>query len=86
MAADDRLTDTAGSEDELARRLRDVYRRVAAARMSPEEKERASRRFVAICDIAKRDVDHARARLDAFLADLEAESDTPGRGNIAECD
>ncbi|GGK70081.1 hypothetical protein Sme01_28020 [Sphaerisporangium melleum] len=86
MAADDRLTDTAGSGDELARRLRDVYRRVAAARLSPEEKERFTRRFVVICDLAKHDLDHARVRLDAFLADLEAEIDTPGRRNIAECD
>ncbi|WP_248958167.1 hypothetical protein [Sphaerisporangium perillae] len=86
MAADDRLTDPATPEDELARRLRDVYRRVAAASMSPEEKERTARRFVAICDLAKRDVDHACSRLDAFLADLEAESDTPRERNIAECD
>ncbi|WP_424535926.1 hypothetical protein ACOZ38_38840 [Sphaerisporangium viridialbum] len=86
MAADDRLTDPASPEYELARRLRDAYRRVTAARLPPEEKERFARRFVAICDLAKRDVDHAGARLDAFLADLEEGSDTPRRRNIAECD
>ncbi|MFG1878452.1 hypothetical protein ACGFIV_26765 [Sphaerisporangium sp. NPDC049003] len=86
MAADDRLTDPASPEHELARRLRDAYRRVTAARLSPDEKERFARRFVAICDLAKRDVDHADTRLDAFLADLEEDSDTPRRRNIAECD
>ncbi|MEU9884875.1 hypothetical protein [Sphaerisporangium sp. NPDC051011] len=101
MAADDRLTDaatpgTAGPhtrasqaesrEDMLARRLRDAYRRVAAARLPPDEKQRIARRFVAICDLAKRDVDHACTRLDDFLAALEAESDTPSSRNIAGCD
>ncbi|GAA3839965.1 hypothetical protein GCM10022226_72930 [Sphaerisporangium flaviroseum] len=86
MAADDRLTPAPSPEDELARRLRDAYRRVAAARMSPAERERFARRFVVICDLAKRDVDHACTRLDAFLADLSAEFDTPRRRNNAECD
>jgi hypothetical protein len=86
MAADDRLSDSASTEDVLARRLRDAYRRVAAAHLSPDEKERVARRFVAICDLAKRDLDHACARLDAFLADLEGDRDTPRRRNIAECD
>ncbi|MFC4588377.1 SCO5555 family protein [Sphaerisporangium corydalis] len=86
MAADDRLTERTGPEDELARRLRDAYRRVAAARLSPEERERVARRFVVICELSKRDVEHAGARLDAFLADLEEHSDTPRRRNNAECD
>ncbi|RCG32203.1 hypothetical protein DQ384_06775 [Sphaerisporangium album] len=70
----------------MARRLRDAYRRVAAARLPPDEKQRVARRFVAICDLAKRDLDHAGARLDDFLAALEAGSDTPGSRNIAGCD
>ncbi|MFF0326007.1 hypothetical protein ACFYTU_35145 [Nonomuraea angiospora] len=64
MAADDRLED-----DELARRLREAHRRV---RMLPAtEKERLARRYLAICDLAKRDPERAAARLDAFLAALD---------------
>ncbi|MCA2222886.1 hypothetical protein [Nonomuraea aurantiaca] len=70
MAADDRLED-----DELARRLREAHRRV---RMLPgAEKERLGRRYVAICDLAKRDPERAAARLDAFLAALDSDFDTP---------
>ncbi|MEV0346640.1 hypothetical protein AB0H88_12805 [Nonomuraea sp. NPDC050680] len=70
MAADDRLED-----DELARRLREAHRRV---RMLPAaEKERLGRRYVAICDLAKRDPERAAARLDTFLAALDSDFDTP---------
>ncbi|MEU7830911.1 MULTISPECIES: hypothetical protein [unclassified Nonomuraea] len=70
MAADDRLED-----DELARRLREAHRRV---RMLPAaEKERLGRRYVAICDLAKRDPERAATRLDAFLATLDSDFDTP---------
>ncbi|MFC6087432.1 SCO5555 family protein [Sphaerisporangium aureirubrum] len=79
MAADDRLTPPASPEEELARRLRDAHRRVLAVRLPPAEKERFARRFVAICEIAKRNVGHAGVRLDAFLADLDGLSDTPRR-------
>lgn len=71
MAADDRLED-----DELARRLREAHRRV---RMLPAaDRERFARRYLAICDLAKRDPDRAAARMEAFLADLNSDSDTPG--------
>ncbi|MGI5287397.1 hypothetical protein ACQEVF_29240 [Nonomuraea polychroma] len=64
MAADDRLED-----DELARRLREAHRRV---RMLPaSEKERLARRYLAICDLAKRDPERASARLEAFLSMLD---------------
>ncbi|NUP64922.1 MAG: hypothetical protein HOV96_40995 [Nonomuraea sp.] len=69
MAADDRLED-----DRLARRLREAHRRV---RMLPAaDKERAARRYLSICDLAKHDPDRAAARLDLFLAHL----DTPREG------
>ncbi|MEU7892542.1 hypothetical protein AB0B45_06710 [Nonomuraea sp. NPDC049152] len=71
MAADDRLED-----DELARRLREAHRRV---RMLPAaDRERFARRYLAICDLAKRDPGRAAARMEAFLADLNSDSDTPG--------
>ncbi|MEW1842722.1 hypothetical protein AB0392_32675 [Nonomuraea angiospora] len=35
------------------------------------EKERLARRYLAICDLAKRDPERAAARLDAFLAALD---------------
>jgi hypothetical protein len=41
------------------------------------EKERLGRRYVAICDLAKRDPERAAARLDAFLAALDSDFDTP---------
>jgi hypothetical protein len=70
MAADDRLED-----DELARRLREAHRRV---RMLPaDEKERLARRYLSICDLAKRDPERASARLEAFLASLDVAPDTP---------
>ncbi|MEV4077635.1 hypothetical protein ACGFJC_34520 [Nonomuraea fuscirosea] len=70
MAADDRLED-----DELARRLREAHRRV---RMLPvAEKERIARRYLAICDVAKRDPERAAVRLEAFLASLDDAFDTP---------
>ncbi|KAB8193629.1 hypothetical protein FH608_020630 [Nonomuraea phyllanthi] len=68
MAADDRLEDDL-QEDELARRLREAHRRV---RMLPSaDKARLGRRYLAICDLAKRDRERAAARLDAFLAALD---------------
>ncbi|WP_176955475.1 hypothetical protein [Sinosporangium album] len=87
MAADDRLrTSTAPrglseapGPDELARRLRDAHRRVRALALPPVDKERIARRFVAICDLAKRDLGHAAARLDLLLADLAAASAVPSR-------
>lgn len=78
MAADDRLT-LEGPEEDLARRLREAHRRVSAVRLPPAEKERFARRFVAICEVAKRDLEHAKARLETFLADLDGLSDTPRR-------
>ncbi|MGN9784246.1 hypothetical protein ACTMTF_22615 [Nonomuraea sp. ZG12] len=74
MAADDRLED-----DELARRLREAHRRV---RMLPaHDKERLARRYLSICDQAKRDPKRAAARLETFLASLEdGPSDTPREG------
>ncbi|TDD26427.1 hypothetical protein [Nonomuraea diastatica] len=70
MAADDRLED-----DELARRLREAHRRV---RMLPAAgKERIARRYLSICDLAKRDPKRAALRLDSFLASLDEPPDTP---------
>jgi hypothetical protein len=74
MAAEDRLED-----DELARRLREAHRRVRmlSTSTSVAEKERMARRYLAICDLAKRDPERAAARLEAFLASLDGASDTP---------
>ncbi|MEU8359544.1 hypothetical protein AB0C27_26355 [Nonomuraea sp. NPDC048882] len=74
MAADDRLEDDL-EDDELARRLREAHRRV---RMLPAaEKDRIARRYLAICDVAKRDPERAAVRLEAFLASLDDAYDTP---------
>jgi hypothetical protein len=70
MAADDRLDD-----DALARRLREAHRRVRG--LPAADKERCARRYLAICDLAKRDPERAAARLDAFLASLGDDPDTP---------
>ncbi|MFG3440161.1 hypothetical protein ACGF0J_23165 [Nonomuraea sp. NPDC047897] len=74
MAADDRLTDDL-EDDELARRLREAHRRVRA--LPSADKARYARRYLAICDLAKRDPDRATARLEALLAELDGGSDTP---------
>ncbi|MBG0832322.1 hypothetical protein HS041_31955 [Planomonospora sp. ID67723] len=84
MAADDRLT---RSEDELARRLREAHRRVRALPFPAEEKQRLAKRLLSICDLSKRDLGHAAARLKLFFIDLDVLiSDTEGAGNIAEGD
>ncbi|HLU71498.1 MAG TPA: hypothetical protein VKZ82_04925 [Nonomuraea sp.] len=68
MAADHRLED-----DALARRLREAHRRV---RMLPApERERLGRRYLAICDLAKRDPGRAAARLESLMALLDTPRD-----------
>lgn len=57
---------------DLANRLRDAHRRVAALDASPDEKARVARRLIALTDAAKRDLVRASARLDLLLADLDA--------------
>ena len=64
---------------DLAVRLRDAHRRVARLEVSDDEKARAARRLLALSDTAKRDLARASARLDRFLADLDA-------GRIAAAD
>ncbi|MFI6323889.1 hypothetical protein ACIBG8_40630 [Nonomuraea sp. NPDC050556] len=68
MAADDRL------EDLLALRLREAHRRVRELPLSAEEKGRLARRYLAICDLAKRDPERAASRLETFIEGLD---DTP---------
>ncbi|WP_084960082.1 hypothetical protein [Thermoactinospora rubra] len=76
MAADDRLED-----DSLARRLREAHRRVRM--LPPADRERLARRYLAICDLAKRDPRRASTRLDAFLAEV---ADTPRAQENADGD
>ena len=57
---------------QLAVRLRDAHRRVAALEASPDEKARVARRLIALTDASKHDVGRASARLDLLLADLDA--------------
>ncbi len=57
---------------ELAVRLREAHRRVAALEASPDEKARVARRLIALTDASKHDVERASARLDRLLADLDA--------------
>ncbi|GAA0418123.1 hypothetical protein Acor_19910 [Acrocarpospora corrugata] len=82
MAADDRLTRSGGPEDELARRLRDTQRRVRTLAVPLNERARLAKRLLAICDVAKRDISHATARLDGFIAYLDGKFDTPSEDQI----
>ena len=77
-----------GAEVGLVRQqLRDAHRRVRVLPIPPAERQRLSRRLLAICDVSKHDLDHAAGRLDLFLLDLDVlVSDTPSAGNIAEGD
>ncbi|GGS58812.1 hypothetical protein GCM10010156_16850 [Planobispora rosea] len=87
MAADDRLTRSEDPEDELARRLREAHRRVRALPAPAETRQRLARRLLVICDLSKRDVEHAAARLESFLIQLDVLIfDTESAGNIAEGD
>ncbi|GIH92436.1 hypothetical protein ACFFMN_04225 [Planobispora siamensis] len=84
MAADDRLT---RSEEDLARRLREAHRRVRMLPVAPEVKQRLYRRLLSICDLSKRDLEHAATRLESFLMDADdLVSNTRSAGNIAEGD
>ena len=56
----------------LADRLLTAHRRLREADLPVEEKRRAARRLIALTDASKHDVGRAAARLDAFLADLDA--------------
>lgn len=59
-------------EVQLASRLRDAHRRVAALDAPEDQKARVARRLIAVTDASKRDLGRASARLDALLADLDA--------------
>ncbi len=56
----------------LADRLLEAHRLLREADLAQEAKGRAARRLIAISDASKHDVGRAAARLDVFLADLEA--------------
>ena len=57
---------------DLSRRLREGHRRVAGLELPDDEKARVARRLLAISDASKHDLSRASARLDRFLADLDA--------------
>ena len=57
---------------ELATRLREAHRRVAALDATPDEKARVAKRLIALTDASKHDIGRASARLDLLLADLDA--------------
>ena len=64
------------SEDDLAAdlamRLRDAHRRVAALDAPDDQKARVARRLIALTDASKHDLARASGRLDRLLADLDA--------------
>jgi hypothetical protein len=57
---------------ELAGRLREASRRVAALQAPDDQKARVARRLIALTDTSKHDLASASARLDRLLADLDA--------------
>ena len=57
---------------QLATRLRDAHRRVAALDVPDDQKARVARRLIALTDASKHDLVRASARLDRLLADLDA--------------
>jgi hypothetical protein len=68
---------------DLAVRLRDAHRRVAALDLPDDQKARVARRLIALTDASKRDVGRASARLDRLLADLDAGRLPPAEGDDA---
>ena len=63
--SDDRAAD-------LALRLRDAHRRIAALDAPDDDRARVARRLIALTDAAKHDLARASARLDRLLVDLDA--------------
>jgi hypothetical protein len=59
-------------EVQLAVRLRDAHRRVAALDAPDGQKARVARRLIALTDASKRDLVRASSRLDRLVADLDA--------------
>ena len=59
-------------EAQLATRLRDAHRRVAALDVPDDQKARVARRLIALTDASKRDLVRASARLDQLVVDLDA--------------
>jgi len=57
---------------DLAVRLKEAHRRVRDLDADQEVKARVARRLIALTDASKHDVGRAAARLDTFLADLDA--------------
>jgi len=57
---------------DLAERLRETHVRVNALTLSDDEKSSILRRFRAIADASKHDLQRASKRLDTFVADLDA--------------
>ena len=57
---------------DLSRRLREGHRRIAGLDLPNDEKARVARRLLAISDASKHDLSRASARLERFLADLDA--------------
>ncbi|WP_067169485.1 hypothetical protein [Microtetraspora niveoalba] len=86
MAADDCLNEFQLEDDYLARGLRDAHRRVRALDVPLEERTRLTHRLLAICNVAKQDIEHAIARLDAFIAYLDGACDTPSGRNASHGD
>ncbi len=64
------------SEEELFARLSQellvAHRRIAALNVPQDEKASITRHLLVISDASKHDLGRAAARLDAFLADLDA--------------
>ncbi|HVE63188.1 MAG TPA: hypothetical protein VNB94_05250 [Mycobacteriales bacterium] len=77
------LSDTVDSEPDgmdeaelfadLSRRLREAHRMVAALTCDEDTKSSVVRRLIAVTDASKHDLRRASERLDALLADLEAQ-------------
>jgi hypothetical protein len=57
---------------DVANRLRDAHRRVAALEWPEDEKARVLRRLLAISDATKHSLSRAAARLDALETDLDS--------------
>ncbi len=63
---------TEGLAAQLAVRVRDAHRLVAALDLPPDEKACTAGRLIALTDASKHDLAGASARLDLLLVDLDA--------------
>ena len=78
------MTHASEADARLAEGLRQAHRRVAVLELDEDTRTRVLQRLLAIGDAAKRDTTRAAARLERFLAELDAGGTAPGEDVVEQ--